>query len=82
MKEEKSRHDVQEGEGRRGEVYLFSAFCLRSSVYLFLISLTSDTRFIEPHDHDINVLFVGFGFNLQLAARTCKGRLGIALSPW
>jgi hypothetical protein len=54
---------------RRGEMegrsIPFSAFWLRPSVVSVLISLISDTRFIEPHD--INLIFVGFGFNRQLA---------------
>jgi hypothetical protein len=57
----------------------FSAFWLRPSVVSVLISLIFDTRFIEPHD--INLIFVGFGFNWQLAARTRELRLGIALPP-
>ena len=58
----------------------FSAFWLRSSVVSVLISLISDTSFIEPHD--INLIFVGLGFNRQLAARTRERLLGIALPPW
>ncbi len=37
----------------------FSAFWLRSSVVSVLISLISDTRFIEPHD--INLISFGGG---------------------
>jgi hypothetical protein len=48
-----------------GKSIPFSAFWLRSSVVSVLISLISDTRFIEPHD--INLIFIGFGFNRQLA---------------
>lgn len=43
----------------KGESIPFSAFWLRSSVVSVLISLISDTWFIEPHD--IKCIFLGGG---------------------
>ena len=52
----------------------FSAFWLRSSVVSVLISLISDTRFIEPPDISPN--FLGCGSICQLAVRAHECHLG------
>ncbi len=58
---------------------LFSAFRLRLRVVSVLVSVISDTRFIEPHD--INLIFLGDEAVWWLAASSGARRLGIPLLP-
>ena len=53
------RAALEKGKGWKGKTIPFSAFWLRSSVVSVLISLISDTWFIEPHD--IKCIFLGGG---------------------
>jgi len=53
------RATLEKGKGWKGKPIPFSAFWLRSSVVSVLISLISDTWFIEPHD--IKCIFLGGG---------------------
>ena len=53
------REDNRKGAELKEKSIPFSAFWLRSSVVSVLISLISDTWFIEPHD--IKCIFLGGG---------------------